>query len=72
MAAAPAPFWSSLAPNDQFQNDQLHDVLISDPKFAVHGEIMMLVLVLLFATLFILLLLFPYTKKCPPSWWSQS
>lgn len=59
---ASAPLLSpSLAPN-KYQNDELLP-FISRPKFAVQGEIMMLVLVLLFA---IALLLFLYRRGTFP------
>ncbi|KAK9920375.1 hypothetical protein M0R45_028930 [Rubus argutus] len=47
--ASIAPFSPSLTPNKS-QADGL--LTFSDPKFALHGEILLLVLVLLFATLF--------------------
>ncbi|KAM1442210.1 hypothetical protein ACFX13_010104 [Malus domestica] len=62
---ASAPLLSpSLAPNKS-QNDELLP-LIGHPKFAVQGEIMMLVLVLLFATFLIALLLFLHRRGTFP------
>lgn len=50
----------SVSPVDPY-ND--HELLFSDdPKFALHGEILMLVIVLLFITIFTVFIFFLYKK----------
>ncbi|KAF3448059.1 hypothetical protein FNV43_RR08767 [Rhamnella rubrinervis] len=56
-------FSPSSAPSNPV-ND--HELLFSgDPKYALHGEIVMLVIFLLFITIFIVFLFFLYTKYRP-------
>ncbi|PRQ42871.1 hypothetical protein RchiOBHm_Chr3g0462331 [Rosa chinensis] len=60
MMAAIAPFSPSLAPNKSEDDEVL---ILGDPKFALNGELLLLFLVLLFATLFIVLIVFLYGRN---------
>jgi ABC-type glycerol-3-phosphate transport system permease component len=51
----------TLAPDDHLQNDEL--LVSGDRNFAVHGEIMMLVLLLLFTSFFLFILYLVCAKR---------
>lgn len=61
--ASGAPFSHSLSPNNNndTQEDELR--LSKDPNFAIHGEIMMLIIIFLFLIFLSVLLVFLYNKK---------
>ncbi|XWS67274.1 hypothetical protein CRYUN_Cryun05aG0273400 [Craigia yunnanensis] len=62
MASPPPPLLSSsMAPDDSQQDDHL--LFSRDRNFALHGEIMMLIFLLLFAVFLSFLLLFLYIKR---------
>lgn len=62
MASQPLPLSPSIVPsNNAHQNDEL--LFLSDPKFARHGEILFLVLVLLFSFFLSIIAVLMYMKR---------
>lgn len=64
MATQPLPFSSasSIVPSSNNpQNDELH--FLSDPKFERHGEILLLVFVLLFSVFLLVIAMLMYMKR---------
>ncbi|CAJ1948558.1 unnamed protein product [Sphenostylis stenocarpa] len=55
------PLSPSLVPSDNAQNDEL--LFLSDPRFARHGEILLLVLVLLFSVFLLVIAVMMYMKR---------
>ncbi|KAK8613232.1 hypothetical protein V6N13_100999 [Hibiscus sabdariffa] len=64
MASPPPLLSSSMATPDDPRQDNDHLILSKDRNFAVHGEIMMLVFLLLFAAFLSFLLFLFYTRSC--------
>lgn len=70
--ASIAPFSDSMSPNNNnsTQGDELR--VSEDPKFALHGEVMMLIIIFLFLIFLSVLLVFLYNKKNQSQSQSQS
>ncbi|KAK8617290.1 hypothetical protein V6N13_080207 [Hibiscus sabdariffa] len=64
MASPPPLLSSSMAVPDDPRQDDDHLILSRDRNFALHGEIMMLVFLLLFAAFLSFLLFLFYTRSC--------